>query len=51
VPLNPFDDGIIGPKREVQFLTIIGDEGEADESASDPIIFGIEEVSQRGTAA
>ena len=49
--LHPVDDGFACRERQVKVLAVVGDEREAQQRAADAVIFGIEEVPQRGCTA
>jgi hypothetical protein len=45
--LHPLDDRFIGSERQVELVTFVGNQREAEERAADAVIFSVEEVPQR----
>jgi hypothetical protein len=48
--LDPLDKLLIGLERHIQFVAVVRNEREAKERSADAVIFGVEEVPQRGVA-
>ena len=40
--LDPVDEGLGSPQREVELVAVVGDECEAEERTADAVIFGVE---------
>src|SRR6476659_8242292 len=47
MPLHPLEEGLVGLQRQVQLVTVVRNEREAEQRAADSIKFGVEEVPQR----